>query len=306
MAATLFYRGQQLGRTDLNIFIDSQAGTPTDVAEIFYGLYDFTTGQEVPIGSEQRVPLHPSKGEYYASLVIPLDANIGSYRVRWRFRETVQGPINRVVQEFTVIDKPGLSTPTASAITGGVDESSDVYGLMGRLRILLRDNNPDRNYRFQPPAHEETVQQFNRVFGYIWEDVELVEYLERSLDSISASPPRTPFSSIESMLQFRPEWRTLLLTGAMSWALNALRICWISSEFNYSIGGISLDLEKSSKYESAYSAMSEQFTTQLEAAKQTVKVIKGLQQPRYGMGIRSSFGPYVGRGVVTPAKFIGF
>lgn len=75
---------------------------------------------------------------------------------------------------------------------------------------------------------------------------------------------------------------------------------------SYSIGGVSLDLEKSSKYEGAYSSLSEQFDKQLEQTKATVNVIKGLQQPRFGMGLRSAFGPYVGRGVLSPAKFIGF
>jgi hypothetical protein len=74
----------------------------------------------------------------------------------------------------------------------------------------------------------------------------------------------------------------------------------------YSIGGVSLDIEKSSKYESAYSAIKDNWETQLDRAKQTVKIIAGLQQPRYGIGIRSSLGPYVGAGILTPAKFVGF
>jgi len=74
----------------------------------------------------------------------------------------------------------------------------------------------------------------------------------------------------------------------------------------YSIGGISLDIDKSSKYESAANVYKDLFDTQLERAKQTVKIVKGLQQPKYGMGVRSSFGPYAGRGQLTPAKFVGF
>jgi hypothetical protein len=75
---------------------------------------------------------------------------------------------------------------------------------------------------------------------------------------------------------------------------------------SYSIGGVSLDVEKSSKYESAYQAINDQFDKQLERAKATCKVIRGLQQPRYGIGIRSAFGPYSGRGQLTPAKFVGW
>lgn len=302
-----YYRGQQLGRNDLNIFLVNAANTPVNAAEISYALYDFTTGEEVLIGLPQREPANPSVGEYYASIVVPLDANLGDYRIRWTFREIVGGSLQQVVQEFSVIDKAGLSTPSASMITGSALSATAVQlDLMARLRILLRDNNPDRNYHFRPPTHEETVQQFSRVFGYIWEDVELQEYLLRSLDMISASPPRTPFASIDAMVAQYPEWRTLLLTGAMVHALNALRLNWIADEFNYSIGGVSLDLEKSSKYESAYQSASDQFDKQLEQGKATINVVRGLQQPRFGMGVRSAFGPHVGRGMLTPRKFIGF
>lgn len=297
--STAFFRGQQLGREDLNIFLVNSSGSPSAAAEISYALYDFTTGSEVLLGNPERAPSNPSHGEYYASIIIPLDANLGDYRIRWTFREYVGGPLQQVLQEFSVIDKvvPNLVGPTVSPIVSDLGRS---------LRILLRDNQPDRNYRFQPPAHEETISQYNRVFGHIWLDEELYEYLARSLDMIIAAPPQTPFASIDSMVQLYPQWKTLLLTGAMGWALNALRINWISEEFDYSIGGVSLSIEKSSKYEAAYQSMTDQFDKQIEKAKATVKIIRGLQQPRFGMGVRSAFGPYVGAGVLTPRKFSGF
>jgi hypothetical protein len=292
-----FYRGQQLGREDLNIFLENSNNTPTNAAEITYALYDFTTGMEVLLGSPVRVPSNPSVGEYYASVVVPLDANLGSYRVRWTFRETVSGPIQQVVQEFDLIDKATLQTMSYT------DVESD---LIRRFRILLRDNKPDRNYHFRPPAHEETVQQYNRVFGFIWEDDELNEYLQRAMDQVIAAPPRTPFVNLDQYVQSRPEWRTLLLNGAMMHALFAVMLNWIADEFDYSIGGVSLTIEKSSKYESAYQAIKDNWTEQLERAKQTVKIVKGLQQPKFGIGIRSAFGPYTGAGVLTPKKFVGF
>jgi len=171
---------------------------------------------------------------------------------------------------------------------------------------MLVSNSPDRNYHFRPPSHEETIRQYNRVFGFIWEDEELVEYLERGVDMVIAAPPRTPFNGIDGLARDRPEWKTLVLTGAMIYALNALRINWIADEFDYSIGGVSLAIDKASKYESAAQMASDQFDKQLEKAKATVKIIKGLQQPKYGTGIRSAFGPFTGRGVLTPAKFVGF
>jgi hypothetical protein len=292
-----FYRGQQLGRGELNIFLTSANGNPTNAAEITYALYDFTTGQEVLLGPPRRTPVNPSPGEYFASVIIPLDANLGSYRIRWTFREIVGGQIQQALMAFDVIDKV-VGEPN----TVFTPNESD---LIRRLRILLRDNNPDRNYHFRPPAHEETIRQFNRVFGYIWEDGELQEYLYRSLDDIISSPPRTPFASVDQMTQMRPEWRSLLLVGAERFALHALRVNWIADEFDYSIGGVSLNLDKASKYEGAYQAVVDQFDKNLEKAKQTVNFVKGLQQPKYGTGIRSAFGPYAGRGVLSPRKFVG-
>jgi hypothetical protein len=299
MASTSFYKGQQLGRNDLNLFISNVNDTPVNAAEISYALYDFTTGSEVLVGPPAREPANPAVGEYYASLVIPLDANLGEYRVRWTFREYVGAPINSVLMGFSLVDRvvPNEMAPVLSS--GELD-------MARRLRILLRDNNPDRNYHFRPPTNEETISQFSRVFGFIWEDGELQEYLERSLDEIIAAPPRTPFANVDNMVAMRPEWRTLLLTGAMYWALFALRINWIADEFDYTIGGVSLNLEKSSKYEGAQTAAQESFTQQLEKAKATVNILKGVQQPKFGTGIRSAFGPYSGRGVLSPRKFVGF
>jgi len=291
-----FYRGQQLGSDDLNICLEDSGGVPTNAAEVYYSLYDVTTGQEVLLGAPKRTPANPSMGQYYASIIIPLDANIGLYRIRWTFRETLGGQVHQAVQEFEVIDKAVVSPNLSDCQTD----------MVRRLRIMLRDLKPDRNYHFRPPAHEETINQFNQVFGFIWEDEELAEFIERAVDMIAASPPRTPLRSCDDLVRCYPEWRTLLLTGAASYALLALMINWISDEFDYSIGGVSLSIEKSSKYESAANNFKDLFQSQLEQAKATVKIIKGLQQPRFGVGIRSAFGPFSGRGQLTPRKFVGF
>lgn len=290
-----FLRGQQLGRNDLDIFPTNAAGHPINVAEITYAIYDYTYGAEVLVGPAKRVPANPDVGEYYASLLIPLDANMGSYRVRWTIRQMAGSPVHTAVQEFEVADRHVLVNTRFSPIE---------RDLIGRLRMLNRDQNPDKFYKFRPPTHAETVDQYSRVFGYIWEDDELREYLERSLDMIGAAPPATPFANLEDLVNRKREWTTLLLTGAQIYALQALQINWTADDFEYSIGGVSLSIDKTSKYEALKQGASELFDKQLERAKATVKIIKGLQQPKYGMGIRSSFGPYTSRGTLTPRKFM--
>lgn len=74
---------------------------------------------------------------------------------------------------------------------------------------------------------------------------------------------------------------------------------------SYSIGGISLDIDRSSKYEMLRAAAEAQVQMATEMKQRTTKYIRGLQQPKYGVGIRSAFGPQVGRGVLSPRGFIG-
>tara|TARA_B100000745_G_scaffold170759_1_gene111908 strand:- start:10660 stop:11001 length:342 start_codon:yes stop_codon:yes gene_type:complete len=75
---------------------------------------------------------------------------------------------------------------------------------------------------------------------------------------------------------------------------------------SYSIGGVSLDLEKSSKYQSMADTLHSRLEAMIENAHRTIKITKGLRQSKYGLGARSSFGPYVGRGYATPHNFSRF
>ena len=75
---------------------------------------------------------------------------------------------------------------------------------------------------------------------------------------------------------------------------------------SYSIGGISLDIDKSSKYESLKSNAEDQFQKLLEAKERTVNITKGLKQSRFGIGVRQATGPITGHGIMTPRKYLGF
>lgn len=295
---TAFKRGVELGRKDLNIFLKTRSGSPRNAAEIYYNIYYLDCGVEVLLPPADKTPINASVGEYYASFTIPMDANVGTYRIRWKFRQSVGSPLNEIVQEFSVI--------TTSEILVSLPNATDIErDVVNTLRIMLRDNNPDRNYHFVPPAGEESINQFTRVFGYIWEDCELLEYLRLAVDAINLRPPLTTLNSIDEMVtQMRP-WRSLLVYGGMYHALTALAINWVAEEFDYSIGGVSLSIDKFSKYSAMADGMSDKFTEQTDSAKETVKIIRGLQQSRYGIGIRSSFGPSVGRGALTPRRFLG-
>jgi hypothetical protein len=292
-----FSPGYVLQRGDIDIFLVDGSNLPLNVYEITYALYyvDPVTLLEILIGSATRTPVNPQIGEYYASFMVPPSATLGTYRIRWSFKQTAGSATTTVVQDFTVADK------TAIVQTYTQHQMAMIWS----LRVLLRDQNPDKFYKFRPPEHEGHVGQFNRVFGQIWEDAELLEYLERALDWWNMMPPETErLSTIDLLVSQKRVWRTPVLWGAIVHAATALSFNWVAEEFSYSIGGISLDIEKSSKYESLKQNAEQQLDKAAEAKLTTTKFIKGLQQSKYGLGVRSAFGPMVGRGVLSPRAFI--
>lgn len=293
---TILGRGQITSPDDLDIYVVDSNSVPVDPYAITYALYDATTGVEVLIGPQERLPVRIELGHYYAHFQVPENVAFGIYRVRWALQETTTSPVNTVLQEFEVRPASQIAIATYSPIQ---------LEMIGRLRKLLRDNNPSRNYNFRPPTSSGTVNQFNRVFAYIWEDDELLEYMEQAVYTINSFPPATHYRSLDMMVQAKPDWRPWVMWGAIVHAAMALTLNWIAEEFNYSIGGISLDLEKSSKYEGIKSNAESQFDKMMEAKARTVKIMRGLQQSRYGLGVRSAFGPHTGRGVLTPRKFMG-
>jgi len=294
-----FSPGATLGRGDLDIFLTNAQGNAANAYEITFALYyvDPGSGDEVLIGSDSRTPVNPVTGEYYAALMVPPSAEAGEYRIRWTLKEFTNSPEQQVVQEWAVVE--------SSALEAAVYTDSQ-QSMIDKLRLLLRDQNPDKYYRFRPPEHEGDIGSYNRVMGQVWEDAELLEYLERALDWWNMFPPETEdLNTIDKLVRRKPAWRTAVLWAGIIHAATALQANWIVEEFDYSIGGISLSLERSSKYESLKSSAEQQLDKATEMKARTTKFIRGLQQPKYGIGIRSSFGPYVGRGVLSPRGFIG-
>lgn len=225
--AVAFTPSETLGRGDLDIFLQNAQGNPTNAAEIYFALYYVNPGppeSEVLVGSAQRAPINPAVGEYYASLMIPSSASAGSYRIRWNFKQTVSSPIQQVVQEFAVVTAGSVTTPGY-----GVSETD----MINVLRLLLRDQNPDKFYHFRPPEFAGDIKQYNRIFGQVWEDAELYQYLLRALDWWNMFPPLTTgLDNITKLYQQFPAWRTAIYWSAISHACFALSANWTVEEFS--------------------------------------------------------------------------
>lgn len=217
-----FRRGSTTGTNDLTISCRDGLNNPIDPYRIEYAVYDYTTGLEVLIGSPVNIPVRISLGNFYAPVTIPADGNIGSWRIRWTIQEKVTDPVYQSVEEFAVIGDAMIASFTGNL---GIDQ------LIHSLRILLRDNNPDRNYRFRPPASEKFIQGQTQVFGFLWEDEELYEHLIMAIDDFNSRPPTTGID-LNNITSSERRWRTTVLLRAAAFACFGITMNWILDEFS--------------------------------------------------------------------------
>ena len=220
--AVAFKRGSTTGPADLLISVRDSVGTLIDPYRLEYAVYDATTGIEVLMGSLVNTPVRISTGQYYAQVVIPADANIGNWLIRWTIQEISTDPVYQSVQPFNVV---GDSTIVSFTGDANVDK------LLYSLRTLLRDNNPDRNYSFRPPSKEKFIQGQTQVFGFVWEDEELLEYIYMAIDDFNTRPPVTGLF-ISDLWGSMKRWRTAILLRGAAFACFAAMANWIVDEFS--------------------------------------------------------------------------
>lgn len=289
-----FSRNQALSQNDLFIKVKSSSNTLIDPFSIKYSIYDASGGVPLLIEPARREPLRAGVGQYWAYFVIDATANIGDHLIQWYIQESPTSPEQVIEERYSVV---GLNIETTLD-----DYPQHIKKLIKRLRIFLRDNNPDRNYHFRPPTDREVIRGYTERFGFIWEDEELYEYLLGAVDTLVLSPPQLNFT-IDSI---PANWETLVVRWAAVYALRALTLNWVEEEFGYSIQGISLDIDKSSKYAAQADTLATEVKEMTETAKSSIKIIKGLHQSKFRVGAQGVLGPGTGTSKSTnPRSFMG-
>lgn len=284
--------GQTLGPDDLNLF--TRERTTGQFIDPFYVRYTiFEEPGDIPVGSVLRTPSQTDVGRYYASWAVPADIKIGSYVIQWAFKELANTPTVTVRQDFEIV---GPNMQTENTIYSDL-----IAQLIWYIRVGLGDNEPDRTYHFNPPAYEKEINNYSKVFGFIWEDYELVIFADLAMSDINLKPPSTTFT----LENFPKAYLGLLVTGAQAKAAGMMMSRWTVDDFEYSIGGKSLSINKASKYEALKSNWESQFAAGIADKKTMVgaTVTKGLRQPYYGMGGRMALGPHAGRYVLTARSY---
>jgi hypothetical protein len=293
IGGVVYYPGQTLTEKDLYIIVRNHLGNQSDPYSVSYEIYQRIQGMNILISPQNQQPLRLGVGHYFANYLIPSDSLAGDYYIRWTFEENSSSGENYATQEFAVVD-------------GGVIVSSPYNdtekSLIRKLRFILRDNNPDRNYHFMPPAQEEVIQGFTQKFGYVWEDEELYEYVDFAISDLNNRPPRESWdiSSLPDRLF------SMVLSLAAATALRALAINWAHEEWGGDISGVGLTIEKSSKYLAIKENFEASYNSQVTEHKEYgVRYIVGVRQPRYQVGVTSALGPYSRMGVQNRRNYIG-
>jgi len=273
-------RGQTVTKDDLNVYF-YVGGSLSDPFNVTYTLIDSTSGVDEIIGLPRRSPQKFATGSFWAPWTVPDDEPLGLHKIKWFYKETANSEELIDTEEFEIV----------SECTAMKQEFPDfIKYLIQQLRIKLRDVNPDRDYHFASPSSEETIASFTRTRGYRWPDEQLYGHLIQAANYINLMPPDTSFS----LENYPAVWQPILLQQAMVYALWDLAILWIGEEFNYSLNGISLDIDKSSKYQGAADSLQSSLDNSIEKAKARVHIIKGLAQSRFTFGRGAALGPWTG------------
>lgn len=141
---------------------------------------------------------------------------------------------------------------------------------------------------FAPPVSAEGINGFTRCRGYRWPSEQLANHLLQASSFINFYAPISCFD----ICNWPCILEDVLLRQAMIYALYDLASLWINEEFNYSLNGISLDIQRSDKYSSLASSLQEQINQLLERSKgPLMRSIKGIRQSAYTFSRGAALGP---------------
>ena len=273
-------RGDTTSKDNLNVFIYDTQNRLKDPYTITCDLYRVTCdGTLQIIGAPDRLPIKFAVGSYFVPWKIDDDEIIGKHQIVWKVKEKPTSTIITQTEEFEIVSK-------LTVINEGYPEQ--IKRLINKLRVKLRDVNPDRDYHFSPPSSEQEISGFTETRGYKWPDEQLVNHLEDASNYVNLWPPATDYE----LITYPNAWEPLMLLEAQVNALTDLAILWANEEFNYGLAGVNLDLRRSEKYSSLASQIQQMVDKRLEMAKKRLLCTLGLRQDRYTYSRGAALGPW--------------
>jgi hypothetical protein len=176
-----------------------------------------------------------SAGYFQFSYQLENDALTGYWAFEWVFKVAGAIETKNYRTERFLVSNPGSA-------------SYQIDNLANILRLRLKDNHPD--YRKQR-----------------WTDEELFTFIQNGLWDINVTPPATTYFFMDDYYDSVPEWKSLIIDGALIFALQAQGIFEIGKEFSYSDNGISITIDRSNKYFSIFNTLTQMYMKSKELVK---------------------------------------
>ncbi len=276
--------GKTLGSGDLALYVRDGQGSPVVPASISYTIFskDPASGVLTPMTQPKLAPASTELGLYYIPGAIPTAWGQGTFTVIWYLVQAVGQPESSVTEDFYVqplrpdstdVEAPSVLMATRLGVTAAVAD------LIMTVRELLSDTNPDRNYHFRPPTAAKSVANFSSRVGFIWTDETILRLLKLSIAQINTGNTKNLYSY--TITNIPADWAQAAALGAAAKCLSAESARWIADEFGYSLNGVSLDLEKSSKYMSLGQQYSEELKEWIPILTANRPATLGLRQTRW-------------------------
>ena len=254
--------GKTLGPADLSLMVRDETNHPTAPTSLGYTVYALDDqGRQTLVSPPRLQPASNGVGYYYVPLTLPTSWVQGTYLLVWNLQQYATTPEVSITEDFSIVSLP---TTTAGAeapsmlIAQRLGTSVRSAELIVSTRELLSDTNPDRNYHFRPPTPAKTLAGFTTRVGYIWTDETILRMLKLAIAQINTGNVKNYYNfTVETIPE---DWGQAASLGAAAKCLTAEAARWVADEFGSSLNGVSLDLEKSSKY----SGLGEQYAAEFK------------------------------------------
>ena len=254
--------GKTLGPGDLTLMVRDEQGVPVVPLALTYTIMaKDEMGNKILVSDPRKTPVLQETGLYYAAFTIPSSWGDGAYQIVWHLQQTADVPEISILEDFAIMTlRPGTGGMEAPSVLMAqrLKISQKAADLIWSVRELLSDTNPDRNYHFRPPNRAKTVAGYTSRVGFIWEDPTILRFLKLCIAQINTANPKAIYSYTVDTIP-DDNWGQCAALGAAAKCLTAEAARWVADEFEYSLNGVSLSLEKGAKYQSLGQQFNEEF-----------------------------------------------
>jgi hypothetical protein len=280
----IFTPNRQLQPGDLNLTVRDTQGLLFDPASIQFTIFQKLDGRDVLVYGPKATPQRASTGIFWVNLTIPT-VWVGEFKLVWYLMDVIGSDEQSIYEDFNVVamdiartshEAPSVAMARNPLLT---PKTADMVML---VRELISDENPDRNYHFRPPTAGKTVAGYSQRVGFIWDDKTILRFLSLATDSLCTANPLVTYNyDLETL---PPKWVKAVCVGAAGWCLSKEAARWTAEEFNYSLNGVSLDINKAQQYQ----GLAESYKAEFNEWKGTIAASKpvsvGLRQSRWLLG----------------------